>query len=116
MQVADGTVAFDGGAVVESRLLKLPVDVRGEDERTPVLGIGPPPKDGESGVRRRGAIQVEPVAVEPPGELGVAFEPERVGHVVKRDAEPGDRRVSPPEALVASEIWQPRIDPHTGAG
>jgi len=114
--VVDGSVVFDDPVGIEARLHEGSVDVAREDE-----GPVPHPRrqtlqDVVSGVRRGRPVQVEPMAVEAPGQLGVRLEPPRVRHVREREAEVPVRRIRIPEALIAPEVGKPAVDSHSGTG
>jgi hypothetical protein len=81
LQPVERAVDLDDARRVEAGPLEVAIDVGGEDERPPLHPRRPAPQDGEALVRSRGAVQVQAVAVEAPGQRGVAGEPVRPGQV-----------------------------------
>ena len=70
----------------------------------------------EAPVRHRPPIELEPVAVEAPGEGRVVLEPAGVREVDEPQSLLAKRRVGPPEALVAPEVGEAGVDAHAGPG
>lgn len=102
------------GDVLETRLLELAVHIGRED--ADAAGRPEFAQQAETAVGQRLAVQVQPVAVEPPGQLGVLGEVTRVGDLLEPQAEPRVRRVRAPEPFAAPEVRQPGVDAHPGAG
>ena len=97
---------FEDAVGVEAGLLEVAVDVRRVDE-TAVLHPARPAAQGlKAGVRRRGAVEVEAMAVEAPRQLRVVAEPARVGQGDEVEAELLVGRIRLPESLVAAEVRQ----------
>ena len=116
LEMADRSVAFDHPFAIEPGELEVAIDIRGENETAIFEPIRPPAENFETRVRRGRPVEPESMPIESPGELGIAGEPARVGHVDEGHTEPFERRVCLPESLVASKIRQPRVDAHPGAG
>lgn len=112
----DGPVALGNRALVEPRDLELPVHVGGEDEAAVLSPAAPAAEEFEPVVGAGGAVQVETVAVEPPGQLRVAFEPTRARHLDEGDSQLTQRWVRAPETLISAEVWKSRVDAHASAG
>ena len=115
LQVVDRAVALDDRVLGEPGALELAVDVRCEDEEE-ARPLREAPEDLEAPMRNRPAVELEPVAVEAPGELRVVVEPARAREVDEPQPSLAKRRVGLPEALVAPEVGQAGVDPHPGPG
>eukprot|EP00754_Rhynchopus_humris_P022737 Rhum_TRINITY_DN14803_c0_g2::Rhum_TRINITY_DN14803_c0_g2_i1::g.119649::m.119649 len=116
LQVVDGAVALHHRVLREARLLKVPVDVRREDERILPRQGAPLFENGEPRVRHGRAVQLQAVAVEAPGKGRVGVEPRRVGHRGEANTEVPQGRVVLPQPLVASKVRQAGVDAHPGTG
>lgn len=77
---------------------------------------GPFTEDLKTRVRLRGAIEVQPMAVEAPGQRRIVLEPVRIGEGLKSQTQPGVRRIRLPESLGAPEVRQAGVHAHAGAG
>jgi MFS family permease len=116
LDVVDRAVALDDAVVRESGLRELPVDVGREDEAPVLHRVAPAPQEPEAGMRVRGPVQAQPVAVEAPGQPGFGREPARVRHVHEAQAPLREGRVGAPEAPVPAEVREARVHAHPGAG
>eukprot|EP01034_Spumella_vulgaris_P037591 gene37590-46371_t len=105
LQMVDGTVALQHPLRIESRQLELPVHIAGEDAGA-----------REARVRRRGAVQRQPVAVKAPGQPRIGPERLRRGDTAEIQPRAAQRRIGLPETLVAAKIREAGIDAHAGAG
>ena len=84
--------------------LEVPVDVAGEDEISLWTALAPAAEDLETGVRRRGAVEIEPVPEEAPCLFRISMEPVGVGDFLEAAAM--EDRIGPPEALRPTEVRQ----------
>lgn len=96
-------------------LLKVPVHIAGEDEAALRHALRPGMEQAEARVRRGGAVQVEPVAVEAPGGGRALLKGVRRGDALERQPLPAQRGVGAPEAAVAPEVGQAGVDAHARA-
>jgi hypothetical protein len=83
LEVVNGAVAFNNSLRRKPRLLEVSVNIRREDKITMRLGAGDLQQLIEALVRRRFAIEVQPVPIKGPGQMRVLLEPSRVGHFLK---------------------------------
>lgn len=115
LQVVNGAVAFIDGAVREPGFLKLAVHIAGEHRPAVGLGLSPVFEDAEPGMGLGVAVEIEAVAVEAPGELGVAFKSRWTGYAGEFQACPGQCGIRLPEAFIATKVGQPGIHTHASA-
>mmetsp|Transcript_22395 Transcript_22395/g.88656 ORF Transcript_22395/g.88656 Transcript_22395/m.88656 type:complete len:344 (+) Transcript_22395:1797-2828(+) len=116
LQPVQRAVAFMQRQVLEPGALELPVDIAGEHRAAVQLPVRPLPQQRKAGMRHGAPVQRQPVAVEAPGEFGVALEGERRGHLGKVQPRPPQGRVGAPEALAAAEVRQAGVHTQAGAG
>ncbi len=106
---------FQNARRVEAGTLKLAVHVGGEDKGPVFHPASPGLQDPESLMRQSGAVQVEPMTVETPGQCRIGGEPLWVRQGSKAETELLVGRVGFPESLVPAESGQPGVDPHAGS-
>ena len=96
--------------------LELAVDVAGEDERALTQAGGKGKELRKATVRHGGAVEIQPVAVEPPRERRIGGERLRTGDRLEPQAAATERRIGAPEPLRAAKVGQSGIDAHAGSG
>ena len=114
LQVVDRAVDLVHPVGIEPGAQELAVDVGRVDERPERPPPGPPAQDAEPRMGLRLAIEVQAVAVEPPGKVGVVAEPAGVGQGGETQAESGVGGIGAPEPFAAPEVGQAAVDPHAG--
>ena len=104
LQVRQGPVDLSHMGWIEAGCDKGSVDVRRQDATTEPSRLPESFQDGVPDVRLRTSVEIETVAVEPPGQVRVSLEETRVGQ--RHEVEPrlAERRVGLPEALVSAEV------------
>ena len=113
--MVDAAVALHDTLFIVPRLLKLPVDVGGEDE--PLLfSFRRLQQHRETGMGHRFAVEVQSMAIEGPRQRRICLEPVRIGQLDEAQPPLFRRRVGAPEPFVTSEIGQAGVDPHPRPG
>jgi hypothetical protein len=96
--------------------LEVPVNVGSEGRGAVQHALSPIAQHGEARMRTGAAVQVEAVAVEAPGKQGFALKGPGVGHFVKVQTAPTQRRVGPPKARWTAKVWQARVNAQASPG
>ncbi len=110
------TVDFHYPVFGKSGFLELPVDVRGDDEKSVFAPVRPAKEQLESVVRNGFPVQAKPVSVEPPRERKITAEPCGIRKIGKTQALDFVGRIGVPEPSISAKIGQPRVDPHPCPG
>ncbi len=96
--------------------LKLPIYIAREHPCTEWHSFSPALQDMESSVWHGLAIKIKPVAVKPPGKAWILLKGARAGDLGKIEISFRQRWIGPPKALIAPEVWQAGVHPHTCTG
>src|SRR5690606_32747590 len=115
LKMMDRTMAFDELICLEASFLEMAVHIGGETHIALGRVFPPPLQDVVAGMRRSTSIQIQPMAVEAPGQLRAFAKGVWRSNGIEVDAAAPQRRVAAPETLVAAEIRQTRIHAHTGS-
>ncbi len=116
LQVMNGTVDFKDLLFSKTGLLKLSIDIGGDNKGGQLKVFDPVAEDSETGIGDGVTIKVGAVAVKAPGKGGIALKVGRIGSFDKGEAELTVGWIRVPEAFIAAEIRETGIDPHAGAG
>ena len=98
----------------EARLLKLPINIAGEYPVPQGNALTPFAQNFKARVGNGFAIQVEPMAVEPPRHGRVPLECAWIGDIREIELRPGQGRVCIPEASIAAKVRKSGVDAHPG--
>jgi hypothetical protein len=108
-------MAFVHTVFRESGLLELSIDIAREHECATWHTGRPFAQYRKAFVWNSLAVQLQAVSVEAPRKLRVLRKPNRVCHVLEREALMPKRGVRSPETFLTAEIRKARVDAHTGA-
>ena len=99
---------------IKAGLLKLPVNVAGEDEASGRHACQQSAQHTKTGVRRSVTVQGQPVPIETPRQTRIPIKIVRAGNFFKAHARPSQRRIFSPEPLRPAKIGHSGIHTHTG--
>ena len=111
----NGTVAFVNEVFCESGLLKVSVDVGGEDEGFKLKRTNPFLQKCEAPVRFAGSVKVKTVSVKSPCKMRILRKPSRICHFFEIDIPFPQMRVFPPKSIFPPKIRQAGVNPHPRA-
>ncbi len=104
LEVMDGAMTLIDPLLGKTGLLKLAVNIAGENKVTRWFCLTPFQQKGKPIMRCFCGIQTMAMSKEPPGQFGILKEPFRIGHLGERFAT--KRGVGFPKSIVASKIGQ----------
>ena len=114
LQVMNGAVAFVDALRVKPGFLELAIHIAGEHKTALGQSLSNPPQYLKTRVRNGGAVEVQAMPVEAPGQTRLGFECRRAGDMFERNPRPAQCRISAPESLRTTKIRQTGIDAHAG--
>jgi hypothetical protein len=112
----DGAVAFVHPVLGKAGTLEVSVDIAGEHEGAVSQAVADVAQDFKPPMRLDAPVEVETVAVEPPGEFRIAAEGFGRGRFLEAQTGLGKRGIGAPEAFGAAKVRQAGIDAHARAG
>jgi len=104
LNMVDGPMALHDPLRIETCFLEGTIDVTGEHEGGMLHLVCKPAENIEPCMGSRRPVQVEPMAIEPPGQRRIVLKPTRVSHVRESQTQVPVRRIGIPESLVPTEI------------